>query len=161
MKFKVIAFTAMCIANVAVAESKEEVFWFKSQWNVNGFATVHAARTGSRQYWEAMIATSKAGESNLYFNHSGGNGVLCTSDEGLPKTIKVSDRDIQVFAWCKEYSNKTKYISFTAKNPKGKEYIKNAFRKSPDVVKIDFSGFGTVYFSAKGFTKSWEMNTAL
>jgi hypothetical protein len=140
----------------AMAEEKD-VYWFYSDWNIEGMAkTEHIdTKTKIRGRYQIEISETTAGLPNIYISLHGGSP--CTKDEPLPTVMKIEQQNISVISWCKKYTEEDgRYFQLTPKTDEGLDYLVNKLKKTGKFVKIDMSPFGTVYFSAKGFTREWN-----
>ena len=105
-----------------------------------------------------MINESQAGEKNIYFRVYFVKSNICDANTELTGFISIGTNDIPVYNWCKQFNDGSYYIELVARTDNGKAFVYEQFKNAPQNVKVNFHEHGNVYISAKGFTKSWEIN---
>lgn len=138
-------------------------------WTVDGVASTYLLFVENNEVkyhiWSAVISSSYAGETRIYFRIEG-NLSACNKDL-LPKVLEINGRQVAVNGYCNIYNDSSDYyVSLTPSSDEGLDYVIKTFKESSSDKWVRVRGFGETLgtakpFSAKGFTKAFDLNRVL
>ncbi|PSU34985.1 hypothetical protein [Photobacterium lutimaris] len=104
----------------------------------------------------AEVAHSHQGAQRLYINFIKMDKAKACDPSDTPRTatIRVNNQPVRMIQTC-HLEEGLSLLQTTAQSDKGVNFIINAFRNSPDTVRIEHGSF-EADLSAVGFTKAWE-----
>jgi hypothetical protein len=141
------------------ATAEKTTYWYFFDWNIDGKAStkyIEIKNEVIQGEYGASISKSSDGNQRIYFSYKKNNDTSCGNKNDVPNTLKIDEQVINVTVWCKKYTDsENKYMEFTPTSMNARNFVIDKFKKSSSV-KVDFSPYGYVYISAKGFSREWN-----